>query len=218
MHKYMILGFTLILVLALVPGIYAGKVELTTYYPAPSGEYQSLNSTEGSNFATASGNVGIGTTSPNAKLDVAGEIKVGNSQVGCSSTNEGAQRYNAADKVYEFCNGADWVRFGGLSFARMNSIGMTGGGSVTNLGNDCKLILITSTSTSAVVSKTGTGYSAALYNVHNSGFNGPLTTIYQPALFGNTNDDSLMQLAMTASGEVFMAQGHEAGSTWVCLK
>jgi len=49
---------------------YAGSVELTTYYPAPSGDYVNINSTGASNFATAGGNVGIGTTNPQATLEV----------------------------------------------------------------------------------------------------------------------------------------------------
>jgi hypothetical protein len=62
--------------------VFAGKVELTTYYPAPYGEYKNLSSTEDSSFATATGNVGIGTTEPSALLTVdprgPGGILIGN--------------------------------------------------------------------------------------------------------------------------------------------
>lgn len=57
----------------LIPGnSYAAEktVKLTTYYPAPYGEYKHLNSTEDAHLATTSGSVGIGTTTPEAKLDV----------------------------------------------------------------------------------------------------------------------------------------------------
>jgi hypothetical protein len=62
MSKNIFLCSLLMLVLAMAPFASAGKVELTTYYPAPFGEYQNINSTGNSNFATTSGGVAIGTT------------------------------------------------------------------------------------------------------------------------------------------------------------
>ena len=48
-----------------MPSAYAGKMELTTYYPAPYGEYKEIKTTENAYFATTPGySVGIGTTSP----------------------------------------------------------------------------------------------------------------------------------------------------------
>lgn len=38
-------GSLIAFVLTMAPSIYAGKVELTTYYPAPMGEYQDLKAT-----------------------------------------------------------------------------------------------------------------------------------------------------------------------------
>ena len=55
-----------------------------------------------------SGNVGIGTTTPVAKLDVAGNIKVANSSATCGASNAGEIRYNTATSKHEGCNGTAW--------------------------------------------------------------------------------------------------------------
>jgi hypothetical protein len=56
--------------------------------------------------------VGVGTTAPAAKLDVAGEVKFGNTSSTCNTTNEGQQRYNSTSKNMEFCNGTAWTAYG----------------------------------------------------------------------------------------------------------
>ncbi|MEQ1723287.1 MAG: hypothetical protein ABL930_08920, partial [Pseudobdellovibrio sp.] len=61
--------------------------------------------------ANSSGNIGIGVNSPAAKLDVAGEVKFGNTSSTCNGTTEGQQRYNSASKEMEFCNGTAWSDF-----------------------------------------------------------------------------------------------------------
>lgn len=55
-----------------------------------------------------SGNMGIGTTSPQAKLDVRGGVKLG-TEATCDAAKEGTVRYNSTDKVLEFCDGSSWV-------------------------------------------------------------------------------------------------------------
>jgi alpha-tubulin suppressor-like RCC1 family protein len=61
---------------------------------------------------TSAGNVGIGTTTPAAALDVNGGIKVGNNAGGCSSTNSGEIRYaSGSSPPYNYCNGSAWVPF-----------------------------------------------------------------------------------------------------------
>lgn len=62
----------------------------------------------------SSGNVGIGTSNPAAKLEVAGGIKLG-SMTACTVTEEGSQRYNASLKIMEFCDGVAWQSFAGSS-------------------------------------------------------------------------------------------------------
>ncbi len=60
----------------------------------------------------STGNIGIGDSSPSAKLDIAGDIKIGNQSATCSATTEGSQRYDSTNKRMEFCNGTAWVDFG----------------------------------------------------------------------------------------------------------
>jgi hypothetical protein len=61
------------------------------------------------------GKVGIGTTAPSAKLDVAGEVKFGNTSSACNSSNEGQQRYNLDKHLMEFCNGTLWAEYGTIT-------------------------------------------------------------------------------------------------------
>ncbi|MFA5159584.1 MAG: hypothetical protein WC484_03650, partial [Candidatus Omnitrophota bacterium] len=60
MFRRTVLGVVFVSTVVFASTAFAGRVDLTTYYPAPYGEYKNLKSTEGSNFATTSGNVGIG--------------------------------------------------------------------------------------------------------------------------------------------------------------
>ena len=56
----------------------------------------------------ANGNVGIGMTSPTAKLDVAGSVKVANDTDTCNSTKAGTIRWTG--KVFEGCTGGpEWT-------------------------------------------------------------------------------------------------------------
>jgi len=50
-----------------------------------------------------------------SKLELTGEIKIGNSSLSCDSTNEGLQRYNSGLKKMEFCNGMSWISMSGVS-------------------------------------------------------------------------------------------------------
>lgn len=52
---------------------------------------------------------GIGTATPEATLDIAGEVKFGNTSLACSGTTEGAMRYNSTSKELEYCNGTAWA-------------------------------------------------------------------------------------------------------------
>lgn len=55
--------------------------------------------------------VGIGTTTPQAMLDVAGGVKVADDATICSTTTKGAVRYNSSSNKFEGCDGSDWAAF-----------------------------------------------------------------------------------------------------------
>ena len=49
---------------------------ITTYYPSPYGSYNELTTYSNTYLATQSGNVGIGTSNPEAELHVVGNVKL----------------------------------------------------------------------------------------------------------------------------------------------
>lgn len=83
--------------------------------------------------ATHNGNVGIGTTVPNTKLEVNGGIKLGN-EATCDAAREGTQRYNSTSKVMQFCNGTSWQNFGSTVTLGQNSCQWI---NVTTCGHGC---------------------------------------------------------------------------------
>jgi len=48
-------------------------------------------------------NVGIGTNNPQSRLDIAGDVKVGNSGVSCEAQKTGAIRFNSTTHCHEAC-------------------------------------------------------------------------------------------------------------------
>ncbi len=58
------------------------------------------------------GNIGVGTDTPQATIDVAGEVRIGNTGIACATNNEGAMRYNTTDKRLEYCDATEWLPIG----------------------------------------------------------------------------------------------------------
>ena len=52
---------------------------------------------------------GVGTYTPQSKLDVNGDIRVGGTTAPCSVANEGAIRYESSSKKFQGCDGSNWV-------------------------------------------------------------------------------------------------------------
>lgn len=139
MLKNILKAGAIVLLLTLSFSVYAGKVELTTYYPAPYGEYSELKSTgkttENGNVAfSASGSagtglvvtdanrVGIGVTVPQGALDITSttlaffppRVTTDQRNSIASNTNpvdakKGAVVYNTTTRALEFYNGK-WVQ------------------------------------------------------------------------------------------------------------
>jgi hypothetical protein len=60
-------------------------------------------------LVASGGKVGVGTATPQAPLDVNGEIRAGTSTgLACSGTTQGAIRYNTSSNALEYCNGTAW--------------------------------------------------------------------------------------------------------------
>lgn len=95
------------------------QITVTTYYPAPYGIYKEIRSdqmTVGSAYRNTAltdgtllvfGQVGIGTATPQASLDVAGGIRLGWDTI-CNASKTGTIRYNSAIKGVEECDGSTW--------------------------------------------------------------------------------------------------------------
>jgi trimeric autotransporter adhesin len=70
-----------------------------------------------------SSQVGIGTTTPAARLDVAGNIKIGFQAADCTSTITGTLRYNSG--TLEYCDGSKWANLATGSTAMSSINGLT---------------------------------------------------------------------------------------------
>jgi len=110
-------GWTvLVLLLGTMTYSIAEEITLTTYYPSPRGVYQELRTTNNTYLAIDGGDVGIGTTNPQAKLDVAGAIQVqsGYLQLPTSSSPpsspvEGMIYFDNGEKRYKGYQKDKWV-------------------------------------------------------------------------------------------------------------
>ena len=105
-----------ILVLSVANICYAAdeteEITLTTYYPAPYGDYDELIVSGNAYLAINSGRVGIGTDTPDAKLDIAGDGEVilipRKSTSGDPAGIEGMIYYNSDSDKFRIYENGSW--------------------------------------------------------------------------------------------------------------
>ncbi len=71
------------------------------------------------------GNVGLGTTSPQSRLQVDGGVQIGDDLDACSATKQGTLKYVGG--TVSFCDGTGWEAFGTASGGEVNTASSVGG-------------------------------------------------------------------------------------------
>lgn len=125
--KLNMIALGLVLSLIPIPNLYAAQktVKLTTYYPAPYGEYKKLQSNENVSGKAAVGDFNADNAITNADLTAANvpdggmavmsSVRIGADATACTAANEGAMRYNTGIQKIEFCDGSGWQSASGGS-------------------------------------------------------------------------------------------------------
>ncbi len=101
-------------------GVYAFGTQNPASFGHSSKELDLSGGVDGN--AVFNGNVGIGVSNPTAKLDVAGELKVGNTGVACDTSRKSFLRFDSTSGKMQLCDGSSWAEVasgtavGGLPF------------------------------------------------------------------------------------------------------
>ncbi|MCR4294824.1 MAG: hypothetical protein NUW21_04770, partial [Elusimicrobia bacterium] len=104
-RRFLSAAGALAIMLCAVPELDSESVTLSTYYPAPSGVYTNMITTDNTYLARDLGSVGIGTVAPTYKLDVNGTMRAtGNMLAGGSFTAGGSITAGNSDMYFTRTN------------------------------------------------------------------------------------------------------------------
>ena len=101
-------------------GVYAFGTQNPASFGHSSKELDLSGGVDGN--AVFNGNVGIRVSNPTAKLDIAGELKVGNTGVACDTSRKSFLRFDSTSGKMQLCDGSSWAEvssgtaIGGLPF------------------------------------------------------------------------------------------------------
>jgi hypothetical protein len=152
---------------------------------------------------TTGGNVGIGTTTPAMSLDLSAnsdglklQTIAAAAGASCTSTYQGAIRYNSTGNTIEFCNGSNWV----LVAVTSSSCGAPSGLSFTNVTSQALSTSVASNTATITFSGCGGGSEA----VSVSGAATAQISINGGAWVtsGSISSGQTLQVRMTTSGSV----------------
>jgi len=222
MHKIL----TAILIVSVVGACYAqneDEITLTTYYPAPYGEYDSLRSDK-----IAVGN-GAATVVDSGVLQFEKLATPPSHAV----NKEGAIYYDArsSHKEFKFNNGSDWQGLGGGGFTPTQGGWIAGGGATkadeTNLGQGWKVVILMGSAVDAgpdtlpiggFIYDDGTGYKASLYYASGS-FEFPVTLSYQGWYETTSGGRRDLAVKKDGNGDIWLAVGrYSYGVSYLILK
>jgi hypothetical protein len=196
------------------------KITLSTYYPAPAGEYDKLAAKRmvvgatypfpDENNLTVEGNVGIGTTSPTEKLDVAGNININEASAYLFNGVNGLKlSKNGEGSYYSTLVGAGAGNSGSASSTRQTALGRAAGNSNSGASQ-------TALGYSAGQSNTGDYQTALGYAAGYSNTGDYQTALGYAAGYSNTGDyqTALGHYAgQSNTGDYQTALGHYAGQS-----
>jgi len=109
-NKFVYTFITLVIFILAVVIVFAFGTSTPSTFGHSAGELDLSSGVSGN--AIFNDDVGIGTSTPQVKLDVNGEVRIGNTGIACASNIEGSERYNFVEKVIEYCDGTSWKSFG----------------------------------------------------------------------------------------------------------